>query len=215
MKSFLIIGMGSLGHHICTEFLKHGCDVMVADLTAEAMDDVLNEVASARVCDCTRKEVLEGFGVDEFDACFICVGNNFQDCLEITDLLRELGAKKIYAACDREIEEKFLLRNGADHVIFPERDIARRIAGSESSKSIFDCINLTDEFAIFEISVLDKWIGKTVRNIDFRNKYNLNIVAYKKDGEVVPLSRNDYIFSRDEHLLVMGHINDVKKVLKL
>lgn len=215
MKSFLIIGMGSLGHHICAEFLKNGCDVMVADRVAETMDDILADVASAKVCDCTRKEVLQSFGVDDFDACFVCVGDNFQDCLEITDLLRELGAKKIYSAADRDIEEKFLLRNGADHVIYPERDIARRIAGSESSSSIFDCINLTDDFAIYEISVLDKWIGKTIRDIDFRNKYNLNIVAYKSNGNVLPMSRNDYIFNKDEHILVLGHINDLRKVVKI
>lgn len=215
MKSFLIIGMGSLGHHICYEFIKNGCDVMVADISAEAMDDVLGDVASARVCDCTRREVLADFGVDEFDACFVCVGDNFQNCLEITDQLRELGAKKIYSSCDRGIEEKFLLRNGADHVIYPERDIARRIAGSESSQSVFDCINLTDDFAIYEIAPLDKWVGKTVRNIDFRNKYNLNIVAFKDGDKVMPLSRNDYIFKKEEHLLVLGHIEDVKKVFKL
>lgn len=214
MKSFLIIGMGSLGHHLCEEFIKRGCDVMIADRNAEAMNDVLSEVANAKVCDCSRLEVLQSFGVEDFDACFVCVNDSFQDCLEITNLLHELGAKKVFSSADRDIEEKFLLRNGADYVIYPERDVARRIASTESSNSVFDCINLTDDFAIYEISVLDKWIGKTIKDIDFRNKYNLNIVAYKSGGNVLPISRIDYVFNSDEHILVLGHINDLKKVIK-
>lgn len=214
MKSFLVIGMGSLGHHLCRELCKTGSEVMVADIKEETLGDVLNMVVSAKVCDCTRPEVLESFGVDEFDACFVCVGDAFQNCLEITDLLKSLGAKKVYSAADRDIESKFLLKNGADAIIYPERDIARRIAGMESSSSIFDCINISEDYAIYEIDVLDKWVGKTIRDIDFRNRYNLNVIAYKSGDEIYPMFRADYVFSHEEHILVLGHVEDVKKVTK-
>lgn len=214
MKSFLVIGTGSLGRHLCRELANAGCEVMAVDTNEAAMADILNVVVSSRVCDCTKPEVIESFGVEDFDACFVCVGNAFQNCLEITDLLKTYGAKKVYSAADRDIEPKFLLRNGADKVIYPEQDIARRIAGMESSNSIFDYINISDDYAIFEIEVLDKWIGKTIIDIDFRKRYNLNIIAYKKGDEVHPELGGDYVFKADEHLLVLGHKEDVKRIAK-
>lgn len=213
MKSFLIIGMGSLGHHLCNELSKNGCEIMAADINAETMEDIMPMVVSARVCDCTKIDVLKTLGVEEFDACFVCIEDFFQACLEITDLLKDLGAKKVYSVANRDVEEKFLLRNGADRVIYPERDVASRIAGLESAENIFDCINISAEYSIFEIEPLDKWIGKTVSDLDFRNRYELNIIAVKKDGKVLPI-RPDYVFTKSEHLLVLGHIKNVRRVLK-
>lgn len=213
MKSFLIIGMGSLGHHLCNELSKNGCEIMVADINAETMEDIMPMVVSARVCDCTKLDVLKTLGVEEFDACFVCIEDFFQACLEITDLLKDLGAKKVYSVANRDVEEKFLLRNGADRIIYPERDVASRIAGLESAENIFDCINISAEYSIFEIEPLDKWIGKTVMDLDFRNRYELNIIAVKKDGKVMPI-RPDYMFTKEEHLLVLGHKKDVRRVLK-
>lgn len=213
MKSFLIIGMGSLGHHLCNELSKNGCEIMVADINAETMEDIMPMVVSARVCDCTKLDVLKTLGVEEFDACFVCIEDFFQACLEITDLLKDLGAKKVYSVANRDVEEKFLLRNGADRIIYPERDVASRIAGLESAENIFDCINISTEYSIFEIEPLDKWIGKTVMDLDFRNRYELNIIAVKKDGKVMPI-RPDYMFTKEEHLLVLGHKKDVRRVLK-
>ena len=213
MKSFLIIGMGSLGHHLCNELSKNGCEIMVADINAETMEDIMPMVVSARVCDCTKLDVLKTLGVEEFDACFVCIEDFFQACLEITDLLKDLGAKKVYSVANRDVEEKFLLRNGADRIIYPERDVASRIAGLESAENIFDCINISAEYSIFEIEPLDKWIGKTVMDLDFRNRYELNIIAVKKDGKVMPI-RPDYMFTKEEHLLVLGYKKDVRRVLK-
>ena len=213
MKSFLIIGRGSLGHHLCNELSKNGCEIMAADINAETMEDIMPMVVSARVCDCTKIDVLKTLGVEEFDACFVCIEDFFQACLEITDLLKDLGAKKVYSVANRDVEEKFLLRNGADRVIYPERDVASRIAGLESAENIFDCINISTEYSIFEIEPLEKWIGKTVTDLDFRNRYELNIIAVKTDGRVMPI-RPDYVFTKEEHLLVLGHKKDVRRVLK-
>lgn len=214
MKSFLIIGMGSLGHHLCEELIKNGSDVMVADIDAAAVEELPSGVVSAKVCDCTKPDVLKSFGAEEFDACFVCIENHFQSCLEITDRLKEMGAKMIYSAANRDIEEKFLLRNGADRIIYPERDVSVRVAGTVCAKNIFDRINLSSDYSIFEIEPLSRWIGKTVAELNFRSKYRLNIVASKKNDKITPVFNRDYTFKPEEHLLVIGHINDVKRVLK-
>lgn len=214
MKSFLIIGMGSLGNHLCDELSKNHCEIMIADINAVKVENVNSSVVTARVCDCTNRSVLESLGVEDFDVCFVCIEDYFQACLEITDLLKELGAKKIYSTANRQIEEKFLLRSGADRIIYPERDICRRISGIECAEHIFDYINIADDYCIFEIEPQKKWLGKTVLELNFRNRYNLNIIAYKKDGAVIPLFTADYTFSADEHLLVLGNRKELEKIIK-
>lgn len=144
MKSFLIIGMGTFGHHLCRALCKNKCEVMIADQNGEALEDMLPYVTSAKICDCTNIEVLRSFGVQNFDACFVCVNQAFQACLEITDQLKELGAKRVYSKADRDLEAKFLMRCGADFIIYPERDAAERIAVRESSDRIFDFIGLSE-----------------------------------------------------------------------
>ena len=155
MKSFLIIGMGTFGHHLCRALCKMKCEVMIADQNGEALEDMLPYVAAAKICDCANIEVLRSFGVQNFDACFVCVNKNFQACLEITDQLKELGAKRVYSKADRDLEAKFLMRCGADFIIYPERDAAERIAVRESSDRIFDFICLSEGCAICEIDAPD------------------------------------------------------------
>lgn len=214
MKSFLIIGLGSLGHHLCWELNKSDCEIMVADIDPQAVEDVLHIADSVKVGDCTNIELLKTLGVEDFDTCFVCIEDYFQACLEITDLLKELGAKKVYSVANREIEEKFLLRSGADKIIFPERDIASRIAAIESGNNIFDFISLSADCSIYEIEPNKSWIGKTVLDLDFRNRYNLNIVAVKSNGHILPINPTEYVFKTDEHLLVLGNSQDLKKALK-
>lgn len=214
MKSFLIIGMGSLGNHLCDELSRNNCEIMIADINPAKVENANPAVVTARVCDCTNRNVLESLGVEDFDVCFVCIEDYFQACLEITDLLKELGAKKIYSTANRQIEEKFLLRSGADRIIYPERDICRKISSIECAEHVFDYINIADDYCIFEIEPQKKWLGKTVMELDFRNRYNLNIIAYKNNGTVIPLFTADYVFNPDEHLLVLGHKKELEKIIK-
>ena len=211
MKSFLIIGTGTFGHHLCRELSKTKCDIMIADQSSEAMDDLLPLVAAAKVCDCTVIDVLRSFDIPSFDACFVCVKADFQACLEITDHLKELGAKKIYSKADRDLEAKFLTRAGADRIIYPEKEAAARIAVSESSDRIYDFIQLAENYAMCEIAPRSEWVGRTVSELGFRAKYGLNLVAAKRGAQVRPVLDPGYTFSAEEHVLVLGSIADVKK----
>ncbi|MBE6821470.1 MAG: TrkA family potassium uptake protein [Ruminococcaceae bacterium] len=214
MKSFLIIGMGHFGHHLCRSLAETDCEIMIVDQNEEALEDMLPYVVSAKIGDCTNIEVLKTFDIPSFDTCFVCIGENFQNSLEITSQLKECGAKKVISKADRDIQEKFLLRNGADEVIYPEKNMAERYAVTESSEHIFNFISLGSDYSIYEIDVLDRWVGKTVKELNFRVKYNLAVLATKKDGEVKPVISGDRRFEKDEHLLVLGKEEDVHKVTK-
>ena len=214
MKSFLIIGMGSFGHHLCSSLSKLKCEIMVVDREESAVEDVLPLVVSAKIGDCTNPEVLRSFSVKSFDTCFVCMGTNFQNSLQITSLLQEMGANRVLSKADEDIHAKFLLRNGADAIIYPEKDIAERIAIEESSDNIFDCMELGDGYFIMEINPRKEWLGKTIREMDFRSRYRLNIMGIKQDGVLKLMPDLNYAFREGEHLMVMGTEEDILKVAK-
>lgn len=213
MKSFLLIGMGKFGHHLCRDLAELDNEIMIADENEDKMSDLLDCVISAKIGDCTKEEVLRTFGVDEFDACIVCIGDDFQNSLEVTNQLKELGAKYVISLASTNIQAKFLLANGADEVIYPERDISGRVAASISNDSIFDYIILADGFSIFEICPPEKWIGKTILDLNVRAKYHISILAIKKDGKITVMPDAKYIFKSDEHLIVMGKDEDIKRLV--
>ena len=212
MKSFLIIGTGKFGHYLCQSLAKYNCEIMVIDEDDESIQDLLPYVTTAKIGDCTNIEVLKSLGVDNFDACFICIGENFQNSLEVTSLVKELGAKLVISRATKDIHAKFLLRNGADEVIHPDRDIAERIAKASANSAIFDYIELGEDFSIYEIETFKECIGKTISEVNFRKKYEANIVAVKCDGKI-ELPSPDYVFTGKEHLIVTGHNSLVEKNL--
>ena len=128
MKSILIIGMGKFGHHLCQNLAELGNEIMIVDQKEEVLEDLLPIVTSAKIGDCTNEEVLKSLGVANFDLCFVCIGTNFQSSLEITSLVKEMGARYVISKANRDIHAKFLLKNGADEVIYPDRDIAEKLA---------------------------------------------------------------------------------------
>ena len=184
MKSFLIIGMGRFGSHLCQNLAKLGNEVMIIDQNEELLEPLLPYVTDAKIGDCTKEEVLKSLGVGNFDKCIVCVGTNFQSSLEITCLLKELGAKYVVSKATRDVHAKFLLRNGADKIIYPDRDIAEKCAVQYSSDNVFDYFELSEDFSIYELAPLPEWIGNTIVQMDIRNKYHTNIVAIQTKGGI-------------------------------
>lgn len=217
MKSVLIIGMGRFGNHLCRKMVELKNQVMIVDIEEEKLSAMLPFVTSAKIGDCTNVDVLKSIGVGNFDLCFVCIGTNFQSSLEITSLLKECGARCVISKATRDIQAKFLLRNGADKVIYPDKDIAEKMAVQYSADHVFDYIELTDEISVYEIPVHDKWVGKTIKEINFRAKYNVSILGTKEiETEKMNLMPGaDYVFRRDQHLMVIGRNDDVEHILKL
>lgn len=213
MKSILVIGIGRFGKHLCENLVKNGNDVMAVDEVEEKLEDILPIVTSAKIGDCTREEVLKSFGVGNFYICFVCIGTNFQSSLEVTSLLKDLGAPYVISKATRDIQAKFLLRNGADEVVYPDRDIAKRIAVKVSANHVYDYLEL-GEYSIYEIQPLEEWIGKSIKELNFRVKYNANILGIKENGKSSLLPDAEHIFKRDEHLMVIGKKEDIERILK-
>ncbi|MEY8515906.1 TrkA family potassium uptake protein [Lachnospiraceae bacterium 29-84] len=213
MKSILVIGIGRFGRHLCIDLAENGNDVMAVDENEENLEDLLPVVTSAKIGDCTKEDVLKSFGVRNFDICFVCIGTNFQSSLEVTSLLKDLGAPYVISKATRDIQAKFLLKNGADEVVYPDRDIAKRIAIKVSANHVYDYLELGD-YSIYEIQPLDEWVGKSIREMNFRVKYNANILGIKQHGETEMLPDADHVFQKEEHLMVIGKKADIDCILK-
>jgi trk system potassium uptake protein TrkA len=212
MKSILVIGMGRFGRHLARKMLELNNEVMIVDKREDIIEELAPDFTDAHIGDCTNEAVLSSLGVSNFDVCFVTIGSNFQSSLEITSLLKELGAKYVVSKARRDIQAKFLLRNGADEVTYPEREMAEKLAIRYTAKNIFEYIELTPEFAIFEIPIIDIWVGKSIAALNVRHKYHVNILAVKKGYELKPLPGADYIFTQGDHIIVVGKPTEVFKL---
>lgn len=214
MKSVLIIGMGRFGHHLAENFLAQEQDVMVMDIDEKRVEDITPYATSTRIGDCTNPEVLKTVGINNFDMVFVCIGTNFQNSLEVTSLVKELGAKHVVSRATRDIQAKFLLRNGADEVIYPEKDIAEKCAERYSLDNIFDYMELTDDYAIYEMKPLTEWVGKSIRESNIAAKYKVSILGIKQGEEKKMLPSPDYVIDKEDHLMIMAKKTDAEKILK-
>lgn len=211
MKSFLVIGMGLFGQNLARKLSELGSDVMIMDRDPEIIDKLAPHFTDACIGDSTNEAVLRSIGVNSFHTCFVTTGENFQSSLETTSLLKDLGAKYVISKATTEIHAKFLLRNGADEIICPEKESAIKLAIRSSAKHIYDYIDITPDFSVYEVPFPESWIGKTIASIDVRRKHSINIIAINHDEQIIQMPGPDYVFQPGEHLIVTGKAADIQK----
>lgn len=204
MKSILLIGLGRFGRHIAAKLYEMNHQVMAVDSNEERVHDVLPYVTNALIGDSTSEEFLSSLGIRNFDACIVAIGDDFQNSLETAYLLKELGAKKVIARASRGVQEKFLLRNGADEVVYPEKQLAAWTAIRCSSDHVLDYIELDGEHSIFEISVPSEWCGKTIVQLDLRKKYGINVLGIMDHGNLDMHITPDLVLTKEKSILVLG-----------
>ena len=211
MKSILLIGLGRFGRHIAIKLDELNHQVMAVDNNESRVEAVLPYVRNAQIGDATNEDFIRSLGVRNFDVCIVAIGDNFQSSLETTSLLKELGAKMVVSRAARDVHAKFLLRNVADEVVYPEKQLASWTAIRYSADHIFDYVELDEEHGIFEISIPDAWIGKTVGELDIRKKYNVNIMALRCNGVLDMNIASETLLGDDQTMLVLGNIKNIQK----
>ena len=214
MKSVLLIGAGQFGCHVAKIMNEMRCEIMAVDIDESSINDILPFCTSAQIGDGTNEEFLRSLGVGNFDVCIVSIGDNFQSSLEITALLKELGAQVVISRASNDVQEKFLLRNGADEVVYPEKQSARRLAVKLSSDAILDFFELDESYSIYEMAMPRDWVGKSVVQLDGRRKYNINGISIKRDGRVM-IPGADTVMSQDDRLYVIGDMKDLRRCFKL
>ena len=215
MKSILLIGLGRFGKTLAIQLNNLGHDVMGVDHNEDRVNEAIDIVTDAQIGDSTNEEFLRTLGIKSFDLCFVTISNDFQSSLETTSLLKELGAKYVISRAERDGQEKFLLRNGADSVVYPEKQVAKWAAIRYSSLQILDYIELDEQHSLYEVTVPESWLGKSVIEIDVRKKHNLNIIAVKEGGVMNFLVKPDTVLKEGMTLLVLGEYKALQKCFRI
>ena len=215
MKSVLLIGLGRFGKQIAMKLNELGHDVLGIDHNEDRVNEAMDIVTDAQIGDSTNEAFLRSLGVNNFDICYVTISNDFQSSLETTYLLKELGAKFVVARAERDGQERFLLRNGADKVVYPEKQVATWAAIRYSSDHILDYIELDSNNSIYEVTIPDNWVGKTIIQLDVRKKYNLMIIGLKQGASMNFMVRPETVLTRDTTLLVLGEYKALQKCFRI
>jgi trk system potassium uptake protein TrkA len=211
MKQFIIIGIGKFGESIATNLYKMGHDVLAVDIDEERVQYIANKVTHAVQADATEEGTLEALGVKHFDGAVVTIGESVQASILITLLCKELGIRHVLAKAQNELHAKVLYKIGADRVVFPERDMGLRVAHSLVSTSFLDYIELTPDYSIVELKAAKDWQGKSLKDLNIRAKYGINIMAIKQDDKVVVSPAADDVIQRDDVLVVIGKAEDINR----
>ena len=210
MKSVLILGAGNFGAMLARQMYEQGFEIMIVDARESLVNAVMPFVTDAQIGDCTNPNFLQTLGVDNYDLCVVTICENFQTSLETTSLLKDLGAKQVISRAKNEIQEKFLLRNGADEVVYPEKQVALRLATKYASEQILDFIQFDAGYSIYEMAVPRDWFGKTLLELDVRKKYDLNVISLRRDGQITMTNPRDPFLENDA-VYVVGEVKNIRK----
>ena len=215
MKNILLIGLGRFGRHLAMELNRLGHQIMAVDRDEERVNECMPFVTNAQIGDSTRLEFLRSLGVGNYDICYVTICGSFQDSLETVSLLKELGAKTVVARADRDVQEKFLLRNGADHVVYPEKQVAKWAAIRYTADHIFDYIEIDEQHAIFEVEVPEGWVGKSIGELNIRRKFGINILGIKHSGKTDVSITPDTVLSGEITILALGEYKALQKCFRI
>lgn len=204
MKSVLLIGMGKFGQTLGEKLINMGDEVMIVDKNEDVINALAPKYTGALIANCMNADNLQAMDIPSFDVCVVTIGDDFQSSLEITSILKDLGAKWVVSKANTEIQRKFLFRVGADDVVYPNRDIAEKLAVKLNSENVYDYIEVDAEYSIFEIAVPQKWSGKTLVDANPRGRHGLNVLLIKKGKNIVPSPGPNYVFEDGDHMLVFG-----------
>lgn len=214
MKSVLLIGLGRFGTNVAQKLYELKHEVMALDVHEDRINSILPIVTRGQIGNSTDVELLKSLGVEDYDVCIVTI-KDFSDSLQTVSLLKELGAKAVVARAVSDTHEKFLLRNGADETVYPEKQLATWTAVCFTSNHVFDYIRLDDNHSIFEVTIPDDWNGKTIGQLEVRRKHGLNIMAVKEETGLNMAITPDMVLTTDKHILVLGSIKNIKKIFNI
>lgn len=210
-KSYSVFGLGRYGMAVAKELVENGMDVIAVDNRQEIVNEASLYIPVCKCADITDSEVIEQLGISEIDVVIICMASNLEGSVMAITLCKEAGVKNVIAKCSNEMHQKILLRVGADKVVFPEKESGIRLAKNLLSSGFIDMLALSDKVSIVEISVRDEWIGKNLIELNLRKKYGFNVIAIKKNDEVIVNINPEETLSKDIVLVVIGNTEKLSK----
>lgn len=210
-KDFAVIGLGRFGGSICRTLAEQGKDVLAIDVSEDRVNEYSTIASHAVIGDSTDEAMLRSIGIRNFDHVVVAIGEDIQSSILTTLILKELGVANITAKAQNDYHEKVLRKIGADHVVHPERDMGTRIANNMSSTSVLDYLDLSDEHSIVEFVANKRIAGRTILDLDIRKKFGVNIVAIKRDNNIIVSPQAKETILDGDILIAIGNDNDLNK----
>ena len=212
MKQFIVLGLGRFGSAVATTLVELGHEVLGVDNDEEKVNDLKDKITQAVQADITEERALKELGVKNFDTAIVGIGSDLETSILVAMMLKEMGLKYIIAKAQNNLHAKVLEKIGVDKIVFPERDMGRRIASNLIIPNIKDYIELEPDYSIIEIKALPEFADNTLSEIDLQNKYGINVLAIKRDNNFNISPRAKDVIKKDDFLIVIG---ETKKITKL
>lgn len=204
-KQFVVFGLGRFGESLAITLAEAGYEVMVVDKDEEKVQEISAFVTQAVQADVSDMETLKELGVRNFDVAIVAIGKDMQASIMATLLLKELGIPYVVAKASTDIHKKVLEKLGADRIILPENEIGKRLATSLVAGNIIDYIQLSKDYSIMEINILPEWQNHSIRELNIRAKYRINIIAVETNGDINITPGPEYVLHQDDLLVVVGN----------
>ena len=211
VKSYAVLGLGSLGKSVARSFMELGIEVLAVDRNKIIVNEIASEVTYAVQMDVTNEDALKSIGVEKMDGVIVAIGENLEASVMATLLVKELGVPYVVAKAETEMQKKILEKIGADKVVFPEKEMGVRLAKNIAG-NFLDVFDLSSKDSMVELKVKEEWIGKSIRELDFRNRYHLNIVAFRRDGKLDSFPDPDDVLQRDDIIITVGKNEDLSRI---
>ena len=211
-KTYAVLGLGRYGRAVARELIENGMEVIAVDAEQKIVNDAAAYLPVCKCADVTDSEVISRLGISNIDTVVVCMASNLEASVMAVTLCKEAGVKNVIAKCANEMQQKILLRVGADKVVFPENESGIRLAKNLLSSGFIDMISLSKDVSMIEIDVRDEWRGKNLIELNLRKKYGFNIVAIKK-GEKVNVNINpEQPLEEETTLIVIANIAKLGKI---
>ena len=211
VKSYAVLGLGSFGKSVARSFMELGIEVLAVDRNKIIVNEIASEVTYAVQMDVTNEDALKSIGVEKMDGVIVAIGENLEASVMATLLVKELGVTYVVAKAETEMQKKILENIGADKVVFPEKEMGVRLAKNIAG-NFLDVFDLSSKDSMVELKVKEEWIGKSIRELDFRNRYHLNIVAFRRDGKLDSFPDPDDVLQRDDIIITVGKNEDLSRI---
>lgn len=214
-RQYVVIGLGRFGSSIAKTLYSLGNDVLAIDESEDIVQSISDSVTHAVQADATDENSLKSLGIRNFEVAVISIGSDIQSSIMVTLLVKEMGVKYVIAKAQNELHAKVLYKIGANRVIFPERDMGVRVAHNLVSSNILDYIELSPDYSIVEIAAIPQWEGKSLRELNMRAKYGINVMAIKRDNDINVSPAADDVINEGDILVVIGGTEELNKIEKI
>lgn len=213
-KNIIVLGLGRFGYAVATRLAQKGAYVTAVDLNYKTVEKIASFVSSSVQADITEEQALKSLGINNYDAAIIATGSDLEASIEATLICKDSGINQVIAKASSESHARILEKIGADYIVFPEADTAERLARSLAGPNLLEVIEFSDEFSIIEVKAHKSWLGKNLIDLDFRKEYQMNVVAFERDGQMIIDFDPSLEIEENDILVLIGTSENAKELEK-